>query len=75
MKAIQIDQTGAADVLKFRDVGEPVPGTGEVLIRVAAAGINYADIMARRGECIRDTPLPFVPGSEVAERSPPLARA
>lgn len=66
MKAIQIEKTGDADVLTFRDMPEPVPGEGEVLIRVEAAGVNYSDIMWRRGEYMAETPLPFIPGAEVA---------
>ena len=67
MKAIQIDRTGGADVLVLRDVPEPVPAAGEVLIRVEAAGVNFSDIMWRRGEYDVETPLPFIPGAEVAE--------
>ena len=66
MKAIQIDRTGGADVLVLRDVPEPVPAAGEVLIRVEAAGVNFSDIMWRRGEYDVETPLPFIPGAEVA---------
>ncbi len=66
MKAIQIEQIGSADVLILRDVPEPVPGAGEVLIRVEAAGVNFSDIMWRRGEYDLETPLPFIPGAEVA---------
>jgi NADPH2:quinone reductase len=66
MKAIQIDRTGGPDVLQFRDVPQPVPGAGEVLIRVEAAGVNFSDIMWRRGEYVTETPLPFIPGAEVA---------
>ena len=66
MKAIRIDNIGGADVLKLRDVPEPSPGPGEVLIRVDAAGVNFSDIMWRRGEYDLETPLPFIPGAEVA---------
>ncbi len=66
MKAIQINEIGSADVLILRDVPEPVPGAGEVLIRVEAAGVNFSDIMWRRGEYEVETPLPFIPGAEVA---------
>jgi NADPH2:quinone reductase len=66
MKAIQIEQIGSADVLILRDVPKPTPGAGEVLIRVDAAGVNFSDIMWRRGEYDIKTPLPFIPGAEVA---------
>ena len=66
MKAIQIDKIGGAEVLVLRNVPDPIPGTGEVLIRVDAAGVNFSDIMWRRGEYDVETPLPFIPGAEVA---------
>ena len=44
----------------------PTPGAGEILIRVEAAGVNFSDIMWRRGEYVVETPLPFIPGAEVA---------
>ena len=66
MKAIQTDHIRSADVLMLRDVPQPVPGAGEVLIRVDAAGVNFSDIMWRRGEYDVATPLPFIPGAEVA---------
>ena len=66
MKAIQFDSIGSPDVLAFRDVAEPTPGAGEVLIRVEAAGVNFSDIMWRRGQYDVKTPLPFIPGAEVA---------
>ena len=66
MKAIQIDHIGSADVLTLRDVPQPIPGAGEVLIRVDAAGVNFSDIMWRRGDYDVPTPTPFIPGAEVA---------
>ncbi|HXD76678.1 MAG TPA: NAD(P)H-quinone oxidoreductase [Puia sp.] len=47
MKAIWITRKGGPEVLELREVAQPVPGPGEVLIRVAAAGLNRADIYAR----------------------------
>jgi NADPH:quinone reductase-like Zn-dependent oxidoreductase len=41
MKAIQITQTGGPEVMSIREVPTPVPGPGEVLIRVAASGVNF----------------------------------
>ena len=63
MKAIQIDQTGGDEVLVYRDVPQPIPGVGEVLIRVEAAGVNFSDIMWRRGDYDIPTPVPFIPGA------------
>lgn len=49
MKAIVVPQPGGPEVLAVADVPAPVPGPGEVLIDVVAAGINRADIQQRRG--------------------------
>ncbi len=48
------------------DTGRPVPGTGQTLIRVITAGVNFADILAIAGRYQVKLPLPFTPGSEVA---------
>ena len=50
MKAIMQDQYGSADVLELREVDRPSPGEGQVLVRVAAAGLNYADWHLMTGE-------------------------
>lgn len=49
MKAILFDQPGAADVLRFENTPDPVPGDDELLVRVHAAALNRADIMQRLG--------------------------
>ena len=49
MKVIEISEYGDADVLKLTDRPIPDPASGEVLIRVAAAGLNRADVMQRNG--------------------------
>src|SRR5580700_4583936 len=49
MKAIVIHQYGGPEVLKFEDYPDPVPGQGEVLVRVAAAGVNPIDYKRRAG--------------------------
>ncbi|NNM47984.1 NAD(P)H-quinone oxidoreductase [Knoellia koreensis] len=49
MKAITIREPGDADALTLADVDEPQPAPGEVRIKVAAAGVNRADIMQRKG--------------------------
>jgi NADPH2:quinone reductase len=50
MRAITIDRYGGPEVLQRRDIPVPVPGPGEVLVRVAAAGINFMDIHTRQGK-------------------------
>ena len=60
MKAITIPEPGGADALVLADVPSPEPAEGEVRIRVAAAGVNRADIMQRKG--FYDPPLTSSPG-------------
>ncbi|MFE5483561.1 NAD(P)-dependent alcohol dehydrogenase [Streptomyces sp. NPDC056527] len=50
MKAIVQDRYGSADVLEFRDVETPVPGAGEVLVRVHASSVNARDWHLMRGD-------------------------
>lgn len=64
MKAIRIHETGGPEVLKYEDTTVPVPGEGEVLVKIAAAGINFIDVYHRTG--VYPMPLPFTPGLEAA---------
>jgi NADPH:quinone reductase-like Zn-dependent oxidoreductase len=68
MKAIQFDRFGGTEVLHEADVSVPVPGPGQVRVRVKAAGLNAIDGKIRSGtmEAIRPTPLPAIPGGELA---------
>lgn len=66
MKAIRIDQTGGPEAMHLQEIETPTAGPGEVLIRVAAAGINYADLAQRRGAYMTPTRLPLTLGMEVA---------
>src|SRR6202142_3359191 len=49
MKAVLISRLGGPEVLEVQDVPEPVPSQGEDLVRVAAGGVNFADIMTAQG--------------------------
>jgi len=67
MKAVRFHKTGGPEVLVHEDVPDPSPGDGEILIRVEAAGMNFADIMRRRGDNYPEpSPPPFILGAEVA---------
>ena len=67
MKAVRFHHTGGPDVLVFEDVADPTPGPGEVLIKIEAVGLNFADVMRRRGDDYPDpSPPPFILGAEVA---------
>lgn len=65
MKVIQLTEFGGPEVLKYTESDKPSPDKHEVLIKVSAAGVNYADTMRRQNKYLVETPLPFVPGSEV----------
>lgn len=65
MRAVVIPRFGGPEVLELRDLPIPQPETGQVLIKVAYAGVNYAELMARRGE-FHALPTPFTPGYEVS---------
>lgn len=64
MKAIFIEQTGGPEVLQFGERPMPQAGEGEVLVKLAAAGMNFTDISQRKGGV--KIPLPAVLGSEGA---------
>lgn len=68
MHAIGFHSYGSADVLELLDVPMPTLADDQVLIRVAAAGINPADWRIRNGQfkLFMRSPFPFIPGSDVA---------
>ena len=66
MRQIWIPRTGAPEVLELRQASDPEPGPGQIRVRVAAAGVNFADILARMGLYPDAPPLPAVVGYEVA---------
>ena len=68
MRAVYITEPGGPEVLEVREVEAPVPGQGEVLIDVVAAGLNRADIQQRRGFYPPPPGASEVPGLEVSGR-------
>lgn len=68
MKAAVISRYGGPEVLEVRDVPEPQPSPGQVLVQVEAAGVNFADIMAARGGYPGTPEPPLVAGREFAGR-------
>ena len=64
MKAISLTETGGPDVLELREVDEPIPGAGEVLVKLECAGVNYIDVYHREGRYSLE--LPFTLGQEGA---------
>ena len=66
MKQVYITGRGGSDKLQLREAPDPVPGAGELRIRVRASGVNFADLLARKG-LYPDAPrLPAVVGYEVS---------
>ncbi len=66
MKAIQVQRAGGPEVLELTDLPKPSPGPEQVLIRVEAVGLNFADILSVAGEYLVRTRYPMVPGMEFA---------
>jgi NADPH:quinone reductase-like Zn-dependent oxidoreductase len=68
MKAVRFHEYGGPEVLRYEDVDQPVPGAGEVLIRVAATSFNGIDAGIRSGNMQGPFPvsLPHTPGIDVA---------
>ncbi len=64
MHAIQVSKTGGPEVLELVEIPRPVPKAGEVLVRIAASGVNFIDTYFREGRY--PAPLPFTPGQEAA---------
>ncbi len=66
MRALTITRYGGPEVLKVRELATPTPKSGEVLIRVARAGLNFSDIAARQNLYPDAPKAPMVMGYEVS---------
>ena len=66
MRAARTTSYGPADLLRVEEVDEPRPGAGEVVVDIAAAAVNYPDLLIMSGGYQVSWPLPLVPGSEFA---------
>jgi len=64
MKAIRAHDFGGPDVLQLETVPDPVPGPGEVVVDIRAAGVNPADTYMRSGTYAIVPPLPYTPGGD-----------
>jgi NADPH2:quinone reductase len=63
MRAVVLDEERR---LELRELPEPEPAEGQVLVHVRAAGVNYADVLIKEDRYPQSPPLPYVPGSEIA---------
>ncbi|HEX2744705.1 MAG TPA: quinone oxidoreductase [Streptosporangiaceae bacterium] len=66
MKAIVVSELGGPEVLRRSEQPAPVPGPGQILVDISAAGVNFMDTGARRPGSAATRPVPFVPGVEAA---------
>ncbi len=66
MKAIQMTETGAPEVLQYVDLPTPKPGPGEVLVKAHAIGVCMPETYVRRGVYAWMPPLPLIPGIEMS---------
>jgi NADPH:quinone reductase-like Zn-dependent oxidoreductase len=66
MRAVRFHQHGGPEVLAYEQAPDPVPGPGQVLVRVRACAMNHLDIHVRRGIPGMTLPLPHILGSDVA---------
>lgn len=77
MKAVRIETFGGIERMEYADMPRPTPGPGQVLVRVAAAGVGPWDARVREGRSALSQPLPLVLGSDisgtVAELGPGVA--
>ena len=65
MKAVQIDEHGGPEAMKYRDVDDPTPGNGEAVVDVQAVGVNFTDTYSRSG-VNPVAKLPWTAGVEAA---------
>ncbi len=66
MKAIICEQWGGPETLKLLDVAMPEPGPKQIRVRVAAAGVNFPDVLIIQKKYQVQPTLPFSPGAEIA---------
>lgn len=66
MKAIRVHEFGGPDVLRLEEAPDLQPGTGQVVVRVYAAGVNPVETYIRAGGYAIKPPLPYTPGTDAA---------
>ncbi|MCP5093121.1 MAG: alcohol dehydrogenase catalytic domain-containing protein, partial [Gammaproteobacteria bacterium] len=66
MRALICKEYGPPESMRIEEVDDPVPGNGQILVDVAAAGINFPDVLSIAGKYQVKTPTPFIPGNESA---------
>src|SRR5438094_4173407 len=64
MRAIVLRRSGPPHMLRVEEIPDPIARPGEVLVQVKAAGVNFADVLARQGLYPDAPERPFIPGFE-----------
>jgi NADPH2:quinone reductase len=70
MKAIQVKEFGGPEVMELVEIPEPEPSDGQVLVKIARSGINFADTHATRNDYLAEQQLPMIPGGELSGTTP-----
>ena len=65
MKSILVKERGTADVLEIVELPKPNVSTSDILLKISAVGVNFADIMQHQGTYPLQLPLPYTPGMEM----------
>src|SRR5512135_2743719 len=66
MKAIRVREFGPPEVMTIAETEDPIPGPGQVVVKIEAAGVNPTDAYSRSGTYGRRHALPYTPGSDAA---------
>ena len=64
MKALQCVELAGPEKLVFSEVDDPKPGSGQVLLEIKAASVNFPDVLMIQGLYQNQPPMPFIPGAE-----------
>jgi NADPH2:quinone reductase len=65
MKAVLCREYGPPSALRVEELADPVPGPGQLLVRVEACGVNFPDTLIIQGKYQQKPPMPFAPGGEI----------
>jgi NADPH2:quinone reductase len=66
MKAIEIEEFGGPEVLRYTEVADPDPKLNEIVVNVKRSGVNFADTHASRNDYLAEQTLPLIPGAEIS---------
>jgi NADPH2:quinone reductase len=66
MKAIRVREFGGPETMRLEEMPDPKPGSGQIVVRIRATGVNPADTYMRAGTYARKPSLPYTPGTDAA---------